>query len=284
MRGLIPAFLLCLSLATAAEPRRIISTAPSITEALYALGLGDRVVGVTLYCRYPADAQRKPRIGTFLEPNLEVMLSLKPDLVLVIKNPVQVAEKLRRLGVRAEELNQDSIEDILRSLGQIGQWTGTEKRAAQLTADLRAQLDQVRAAAAKRPRKPTLFLVGRSPGTLQGMVGAAGGTFVDELMTLAGADNILHNSPIPYPKVSLEQILAADPEVILDMGDFAHVEGKPLESMSKLMEIWGKYPRLRAVKNRQVRQVDSEIFIRPGPRMGQAAQALARMLQGSPAR
>jgi len=284
LRGLIPALLLSLTLAAAAEPRRIISTAPSITEALYALGLGDRVVGVTLYCRYPADAQRKTRIGTFLEPNLEVMLSLKPDLVLVIKNPVQVAEKLRKLGVRAEELNQDSIEDILRSLDQIGRWTGTEKRAGQLVADLRAQLDRVRAEAAKRPKKSALFLVGRSPGTLQGMVGAAGGTFVDELMTLAGGVNVLRDSPIQYPKVSLEQVLSTDPEVILDMGDFAHVEGRPMEPLSKLMEIWGKYPRLRAVKSRQVRQVDSEIFIRPGPRMGQAAEQLSRMLQGNAVR
>jgi iron complex transport system substrate-binding protein len=276
--------LLSLTLSAAAEPRRIISTAPSITEALYALGLGDRVVGVTLYCRYPEDANRKTRIGTFLEPNLEVMLSLKPDLVLVIKNPIQVAEKLRKLGVRAEEVNQDSIDDILRSLDLIGRWTGTEKRAAKLAGDLRAQLDRVRAAAAKRPRKSALFLVGRSPGTLQGMVGAAHGTFVDELMTLAGATNVLRDSPIQYPKVSLEQVLSSDPEVILDMGDFAHVEGKPMEPLSRLMELWSKYPRLRAVKTRQVRQIDSEIFIRPGPRMGQAAEELSRLLQGTPAR
>ena len=85
-------------------------------------------------------------------------------------------------------------------------------------------------------------------------------------------------------KLKMKELLSTDPEVILDMGDFAHVEGRPMEPLSKLMEIWGKYPRLRAVKYRQVRQVDSEIFIRPGPRMGQAAEQLSLMLQGKPAR
>ncbi|MGC4054784.1 MAG: ABC transporter substrate-binding protein [Paludibaculum sp.] len=191
----------------AAPPQRIISTAPSITEVLYALGLGDRVAGVTEYCRYPVDAQKKPRIGTFLQPDFERILALKPDLVLVIKNPVQVAERLRKLGVNAQEVNQDSIEDIFRSIESIGRWTGTDTTARKLTADLRIQLDEVRRKARSQARIKALFLVGRAPGSLQGMVGVGPKTFIDELITLAGGDNLLSNSPIQYPKVSLEQVL-----------------------------------------------------------------------------
>ncbi|MBI5084210.1 MAG: ABC transporter substrate-binding protein [Acidobacteria bacterium] len=279
MRRLMAAFVL-LACVAAAEPVRIVSTAPSITEMLYALGLGARVVGVTAYCRYPVDAQSKPKVGTFLQPDFERILALKPDLVLVIKNPVQLAGRLRKLGVRAEELNQDSIEDIFGSLAALGRLTGRQAQAIELTGEIRAQLDAVRRQASGQRKRTALFLVGRAPGTLQGMVGAGPGTFIDELMTLAGGENILKGSPIQYPRVSLEQVLAGDPEVILDMGDFAHAEGKPMEPESRLLALWGAHPQLRAVKTRQVKQVGSEIFIRPGPRMGEAARELRRLLGG----
>lgn len=280
MRRLAAALVAAAAIAAAAAPARIISTAPSITEVLYALGLGSRVVGVTEYCRYPADAIRKPRIGTFLEPDFERILALKPDLVLVIRNPVQVAERLRKLGVRAEEVKQDSIADVLASIGQVGGLTGRAAEARALRASIEAQIAAVKKRAAGRGKKRVLFLVGRSPGTLQGLVGAGGGTFVDELMELAGGVNVLKGSPIQYPKVSLEQVMAADPDVILDMGDFAHGEGKPLEPESRVLALWAKYPLLRAVRLKQVRQVGDDVFIRPGPRLGEAARAMSGMIEG----
>jgi len=267
--------------AAAAEPMRIVSTAPSITETLYALGLGSRVVGVTMYCTYHAEARSKPKIGSFLEPDFERILALKPDLVLVISNPIQVSDKLRKLGLRAEDVNQNGVQDILSSLARIGALTGTEKKAAALAASLCNELDGVRRSVAGRPRKSALFLVGRSPGTVQGMVGAGPGTFIDELMTIAGAQNVLASSPIAYPKVSVEMVLSSNPDVILDMGDFAHVEGHPMEPEAKLLEMWSRYANLRAVQTRSVRQVGSEIFIRPGPRMGEAARQLQRMVYGA---
>ncbi|MBN9664044.1 MAG: ABC transporter substrate-binding protein, partial [Acidobacteria bacterium] len=235
---------------------------------------------VTQYCRYPVEAQQKPKIGSFLQPDFERILALKPDLVLVIKNPIQVAERLRKLGVHAEEVNQDSIEDIFRSIEAIGKLTGTDGAARKLTASLRSQLDEVRAKARGQARLKTLFLVGRSPGSLQGMVGVGPGTFIDELVTLAGGDNLLSNSPIQYPKVSLEQVLSGNPQVILDMGDFAHIEGKPLEAQQQFFSLWAKYPNLEAVKSRRVVQIDSDVFIHPGPRMGIAARALYAHIHG----
>lgn len=278
MRRLIPALLAATLALPASEPQRIVSTAPSITEILYALGLGPRVVGVTQYCRYPVEARTKPKIGSFLEPDFERILSLKPDLVLVIKNPVQVAEKLRALRVRAEDVSHDSVADTLASIGQIGRLTGKQKEAAALERSLRAEIEAVKQAAAKAPRRRVLFLVGRSPGTLQGMVGTGPGTFIDELLTLAGGQNVLANSPIPYPKVSLEQVLTHDPDVILDMGDFAHAEGRPMEPEQKMLALWQAYPRLRAVRNRCVRQVEEDVLVRPGPSLGKAARLLRQLL------
>lgn len=278
MRRLTFLCLLAAGAAAAPPPRRIVSTAPSLTEILFALGLGERVAGVTEYCHYPPEARSKPKIGTFLEPDFERILALQPDLALVIKNPVQVAERLRRLGVQAVEIRQDTVADIFASILQIGALTGRQREAAALAAGVRTRLDQVRAQAAALPRRRVLFLVGRSPGTLQGMVGAASGTFIDELIQLAGGENVLKAAPIAYPRVSLEQIFAADPGVILDMGDFAHNEGRPIEGQGELLRLWSKYANLRAVQNGRVRQVTSEIMIRPGPRVGEAAQEYFRLI------
>ena len=258
----------------AAPVNRIVSTAPSITEMLYALGLGSRVVGDTTFCTYPPDAKNKPKIGTFLQPDYERILALRPDLVLVIKNPIGVTQKLRSLGLHAEEIDQDKVADILASLQCIGDLTGKQAEARQLVASLRAQLDEVRTAAAGRPRRSTLFLVGRSTGTLQGMVGAGPGTFIDELLQIAGASNALAGAPMAYPNVSLEQILTQDPEVILDMGDFAHAEGRPGQPEAQILALWAAYPRLRAVRDRGVKVISTDVLVRPGPRMAEAARIL----------
>jgi iron complex transport system substrate-binding protein len=275
---LLALLLLLVPLLASAAPReqRIVSTAPSITEALYALGLGANVVGDTIYCTYPADARSKAKIGTFLQPDYERILALRPTLVLVLKNPIGVTQKLRSMGLHAEDVDQDTIGDTLASFVQIGKLTGRD--GAALANGLRAQLDQVRAASAKLPRLRTLFLVGRSQGTLQGMVGAGPGTFIDELLQYTGATNALAGKPIQYPNVSLEQVLTGDPDVILDMGDFAHAEGRPGQPEPRVLALWGAYPHLHAVRNHRVRVVASDTFVRPGPRMGEAARTMLKLI------
>lgn len=268
----------------AAAPQRIVSTAPSLTETLFALGLGPRVVGVTEFCRYPPEAAAKPKIGTFLEPSFERILARRPDLVLVVRNPVRLAERLSQLGLRAVEVPQDSVAEILSSIREVARLAGVEPRGRALAASVERQLAGVRRRASALPRRKVLFLVGRSPGTLQGMVAAGPGTFLDELIRTAGGVNALAGSPIAYPRVSVEQIVAADPDVILDMGDFAHHEGKPLESQKQFQAVWAQHRVLRAVRDRQVRQVASEVLIRPGPRVGQAAGTMLELIHGAGAR
>jgi iron complex transport system substrate-binding protein len=281
LRRLIALLALILpALALQALPQaRIVSTSPSITETLYALGLGPQVVGVTTFCTYPKDALSKPKIGTFLEPDYERILQLKPTLVLVIKNPVGVTSRLRSLGLRAEEVDMDNTGSILAAIAGIGRWTGTENSARALSISLRRDLDTVRsAAAASRHRTSVLFLVGRAPGTLQSMVGAGPGTFLDELLRLAGGVNILASSPIQYPKVSLEQILASDPDVIIDMGDYAHSTGADEKRRREELGLWQPYRRLKAVRTGRVHAVTNSHFVVPGPRMAAAAREFFRYL------
>jgi iron complex transport system substrate-binding protein len=279
LRKLIPALLLCLA-AWAAPPQRIVSTAPSITETLFALGLGPRVVGVTEFCDFPAEARRKPKIGTFLEPNFERILAQRPDLVLVVRNPVQLAERLSQLGLRTVEVPQDTVAEILASIREIGRLAGVEPRARALAASIERELGQVRQRAARLPRKKVLFLLGRSPGSLQAMVGAGPGTFLDELIQTAGGVNVLAGSPMAYPRVSVEQILAADPDVILDMGDFAHQDGKSLLPPEKFRAMWAPYSSIRAVRENRVLQIANEAVIRPGPRVAEAARLLLQWIHG----
>jgi iron complex transport system substrate-binding protein len=267
--------------ALAAPPARIVSTAPSLTEILYAVGAGSQVAGVTTYCRYPADALNKPKVGTFLQPDYERILALKPDLVLVIKNPIGVTAKLRSLGLRAEEFDVDTVQGVLAATVRIGALSGHAEPAARIRADIEAELASIRKSMAGQPRRRALFLVGRSPGTLQGMVGAGPGTFIEELMLLAGGENVLSAAPIQYPRVSLEQVLAADPDFILDMGDFAHASGKPGQPEAEIVALWARYPQLRAVRLKQVRVIDSETLIRPGPRMVEAARRFQQIFQSA---
>jgi iron complex transport system substrate-binding protein len=262
----------------AAIPQRIVSTAPSVTEILFALDLGDRVVGVSSFCRYPSAAAKLPKVGTFLNPNLEPILGLRPDLVIVIKNPIQLAERLGALNVRVLEVGQDSLADIETSTSRIGEAAGVGNRAAALNATIRAGLDEVRRLVAGQPRRRLAFLVGRSPGELQGMVAVGRASYLTELIELAGGVNVFAEAPAAYPKVSLEEILARDPEVIVDMGEMADTAGVTEAQKRAVVALWGRYPALAAVRSGRVHAVADDIFVVPGPRVAEAARAFARLL------
>jgi len=272
------AFALPWSAVQAQTPARIVSTSPSITETLFALGLGSRVVGVTTFCTYPSEARSKPKVGTFLDPDYERILALKPDLVLVFKNPINVSGRLSALGLRTADVDMDTVESVYTSIAAIGRMTGTTPRAAALVASLKRELDSIRAAGARGGRTKVLFLVGRAPATLQSMVGAGPGTFLDQLLRLAGGVNALASSPVQYPKVSLEQILASDPDVIIDMGDYAHASEATEARRREELSVWKPYGRLKAVRSGRVHAVTAAHFVVPGPRMSAAARDFLKFL------
>src|SRR5580700_4439281 len=165
-------FFFCLAAAAlaAAPPQRIVSTAPSITELLYALGLGDRVVGVTTYCRYPPEARLKPKIGDYTSPNIEAIAALKPDLVILQTNPVRLAERLAALHLKTLEINQEDIGALYKSMRIVGEATGTAAQATRLTESIRGKLEQIHNRTAALPRTRVMFVVGRTPSRLNGLV------------------------------------------------------------------------------------------------------------------
>jgi iron complex transport system substrate-binding protein len=275
------AFAISLIAATAfaaAGPQRIISTAPSITELLYALGLGDRVVAVTRFCRYPPEAQQKPKIGDYVNPNLEMIVSLRPDLVIVQTNPVRLSERLNALHLKTIEVDQQSVAALYESIRQVGEVTGVADRAARLIASIRTGLESVQARASKLRPARMMFIVGRSPGRLDGLVVAGKASYLNDVIQIAGGENIFRDAMAAYPEVSLEEVIARNPEVILDMGDMSDPAGVTEEHKRAVVALWQRVPSVAAVKQRRVFAIASDIYVVPGPRVTDAARAIFDML------
>ncbi len=270
--------LAAIALGCAAQPRRIISTAPSITEMLYALGAGDRVVGVTTYCHYPPEARSKEKIGTYVEPNLEKITSLQPDLVVIQKNPIQLRAKLEALHLHVLEIGHDTVDDVYQTIEQIGAAVGVSAKAHELTTRLRRELAAVRQRTTGRPTR-MMFVVGRAPGRLEDIIAVGRASYLNGLIETAGGENIFKDAAAPYPKVGMEEILSRNPEVIIDMGDMSDTEGVTEAQKRAVVALWSASPAIAAVRNRKVFAVASDIFTVPGPRMVDAARAFAEMLR-----
>jgi iron complex transport system substrate-binding protein len=262
----------------AAGPARIVSTSPSITEMLYAMGLGNRVVGVTTFCHYPPEAARKPKIGNYLQPNMETIVALRPDLVIAEVTGVRQGGKFAAHRLNVVEVDDGTIAGIYDSIGRIGKAAGAQGAASALSGRIRGSLAEVRQRTAKLPPRRMVFVVGRSPGRLEELVVAGKGSYLEEVMTLAGGRNIFGDTLGQYSKVTLEELLARNPEVIVDMGEMAQTVGVTEQAKRAVVVLWGRYPSLAAVKQRRVFAVASDIFVVPGPRVVDAAREFARML------
>jgi ABC-type Fe3+-hydroxamate transport system substrate-binding protein len=262
----------------AQAPKRIVSTAPSLTELLYALGLGDRVVGVDRFSRYPPEALRKPKIGDYANPNLEAIAALRPDLVIVPVNPVKLAERLGTLRLKVLEIDQDSLAKLYESFRVIGQATGTAAQAAQLEANVRTQLEAVRARAAPLKKTRMMFVVGRTPNRLDGLIVVGQASYLNEIIALAGGENVFRDAVASYPGVSLEEVLARNPDVIVDMGDMADTVGVTEEHKREVTSLWERLGSVAAVKQHRVYAVASDIYVEPGPRVVDAAKSFLEML------
>lgn len=252
------------------EPMRIISMAPSLTETLFALGLGSRVVGVTNFCNYPPEARKKEKIGGFSNPNLEKIVSLKPDLILATLdgNKKEVIDKLKELGLSVNVTNPRNIEEILGAITQIGQATYQQKRAEELVSSMRRRIETVVKSVKGLRRPPVLFIYGEDP-----LIAAGSGTFANDLIRLAGGRNISEDSWIPYPKYNFEEILIKKPERI-----FISSMETTAKAPSKVIERWKKWSSIPAITKEQVYLINGDLIDRSGPRIVEGLEILARLI------
>jgi ABC-type hemin transport system substrate-binding protein len=273
----------CFSLVTAtvhaATPARIVSTSPSITETLFALGLGDRVVGVSTYCRYPEAATTLPKVGTFLRPDAEVIARLKPDLVIVHAGPHDVVRQLGTLGIPSATVDRGTLPSVYSSIRDIGAAAGAADRAERLVADLKRRLDRVRAAVAGRPRKRVLIIVGRRAGTLTDLIGVGNGSYLSDLVEIAGGVNVLAGLS-EYPHISMETVIRMAPDVIVDAGDMGDTAAERRRRETATFQAWNRQTAVAAVRARAIHPVMSDAFVVPGPRVIEVAGTLAAWLHG----
>ena len=276
MRKLLSLFVLALTID--AEPRRIISTAPSFTETVYAIGAGDRVVGVSVHCHFPKEVEAVAKVGSYIRPNIEAIVRLKPDLVLVHKEQREVGAQLNRLGITTLALTNTSLDDTFTSIREVGAVLGMTAQAGRLEQSIRGRLEALRRTTSEQPRKRLLFVVGRTPGRLEGLVAVGKGSFLNELIAIAGGRNALADSLVTYPRISVEAVLRIDPDVIVDMGDMADTVGVTEAHKQDVLKLWQRQADLKAVRSGRVYAVAADIFVVPGPRIAEAAEAFAKML------
>ncbi|HYD49525.1 MAG TPA: helical backbone metal receptor [Terriglobales bacterium] len=265
----------CLALAAQAPaqapPQRIISLAPSVTETVFALGMGDRLVGVSVYCDYPPEVTKLDKVGTFLTPNVEAILTKRPDLVLVVPSPGNHSpvEELQRLGLRVVVVDPGSLAEIKHSFATIGSALGREAAAGELAVRLDRQIESVTARLAAAPLRKVLMVVGQTP-----LIAAGRDTVQDELITLARGINVAARAGSGWPHLSIELAISAAPEVIIDstMGNEVRVGAGAAESF------WNQFATIPAVRHRRVVGFRAYEVLRPGPRIGDALERIAHFI------
>lgn len=233
-------------------PQRIVSLAPSITESLYLLGVGERLVGVTIFADVPPEVKGKEKVGTILNPSIEKIVSLNPDLVLITQegNKPQTMDKLLRLGVKVFVIGESrSFSDIEEHFSLLGKLAGREKEAGQMLQEASRRVAEVTKKVKRLPPVKVFWQVGTDP-----LITVAKGTFLDEIIRMAGGINIAHRSRLRYPRYSREAVLKENPEVIIlaTMGS---------ELASRQEEEWRRFRRLKV----KIYHLDPNLFYRPIP-------------------
>ncbi len=247
---------------------RIVSLAPSITETVFVLGEGDRLVGVTDYCDYPPEATRKPRVGGISTPSFEAILALRPDLVLATaeSNYAEHVERLVSLGLAVYVIRPVDFETVLESIERIGGVLGRDVAARARVASMRRDADAIARAVAGSPRPRVLYVVWPNP-----LIAPGRGTLISELIERAGGESVTGAEPLPYPRLSLETVVERRPDRII-VG--RHGQG----TVEELLRGWERLGSVSAVRDGRVFGVDGDLVHRPGPRMVEALRALARVI------
>ncbi|MEE9217987.1 MAG: helical backbone metal receptor [Acidobacteriota bacterium] len=261
------------SVAEREQPERVITMAPNLTEIVFALGAGGRLVAVSEYSDFPEAARELPRLGGFINPDIEGVLAYRPDLVILRDYSTRLESKLGAFGVPVLRVRDEAIADVLEAIRTIGAVLSLEARAEAMVASIEAELETYRRRAEPSHRPRVLLVAGRSPGTLQDLFAPGGGTFLDELIRLAGGANLFGDSAIPYPKVSKEEIIARDPEVILESVRASNHPGSDPD-----LSVWRMLGPVTAVRQGRIHLLRGDHLLIPGPRLLHTLRDLERAI------
>jgi iron complex transport system substrate-binding protein len=258
-----------------AGPRRIISLVPATTEMLFAMGAGGRVAGVSSYDRFPPEVNRLPRVGGLIDPDVERVLSLKPDLVIVYDTQTDLNRQLERAGIPIFGYRHRDLRDITETMRALGARIGARAAADAAASRIEEQLAATGRRVAGRPRPKTLLVFGRERGTLRHINASGGYGFLHDVLELAGGANVLADLTTQAVDMSSEMVLTRAPEVILELhyGDSLRPERMDAERL-----VWNALASIPAVRTNRVYLLGGDEFVVPGPRIVLAAERFARTL------
>ncbi len=280
MPAVVPALLLALLLlvscaapppssTSAAPPARIVSLTPALTEILFALELGDRVVGVTEYCDRPPEARSRPKVGGYVNPSVEAVLALKPDLVVVSPGPGNrdAVQAMGRAGLEIAVVPAETLPESLAAIESVASAAGAPERGRSLVAAIRDRLEAVSRRVEGRPRVRVLFSVQVDPT----IIAAGRGTLPSQIMEAAGGENVVEAER--YPQLGIESVISLAPEVVLQSRmDMAQGDG------SAEREAWMRWKALPAIAAGRLVILPDDAALRPGPRVADAVEQISAIL------
>jgi len=255
-----------------ADARRIVSIIPATTEMLFAMGAGDRLVAVGSYDRFPPEVERLPRVGALLDPDVERIISLRPDLVVLYETQSELRTQLERARIPYFAYAHKGLSDITETMRRLGARVGVDAQASALASSIERRLADIRAKIAGRPRPKTLLVFGRERGSLRNIDASGGDGFLHDMLEAAGGDDVLRDVHRQSVMMTTEMVLARAPEVIVELR-YAHDDRDASDAAA-----WNALPSVPAVRAHRVIELSGPELVVPGPRVGEATERLSRAL------
>jgi iron complex transport system substrate-binding protein len=261
--------------AQAQHARRIVSLVPSLTETLFAIGAGPAVVGVGSFDSYPPEVTKLPRVGALVDPDVERILALQPDLVITYGSQTVLETQLARANIRTYSYRHGGLDEVVLSIKEVGRASGHITEAEALAARITSQLDALRARVRGRPRPRTLLVLSRQPGTLREVYASGGVGFLHEMLDAAGGANVFADANTESVQPSTETLLARSPQVILEVSAEGLFQPR---AAARERNVWSAMASIPAVKDGRVYFLSGNHLVVPGPRVVQGAEDFARAL------
>jgi len=261
-------------IAAQSKPSRIISVIPAVTEMLFAIGAGPQVVGVGSFDEYPPEARKLPRVGALLDPDLERILSLRPDLVIVYESQTDFRRQLERASVPTFVYKHAGLPDVTQTITALGSRIGRASEAASVVRSIEAKLEDIRTRVQGRPRPNALVVFGRDALALRGIYASGGVGFLNDMLEAAGGSNVFTDVAKQSVQATTELILARRPDVIIEL------RPKPIgaEDLKKEIGVWQALSGVPAVRTGRIVILSDQRTVVPGPRVAEGTELIARAL------
>jgi len=254
---------------------RIVCLKPSVTETVFALGCGDRVVGVSSFCEYPPEAKSRPRLGGVINPNYERLIALRADLVIYQGAFGKIAEFCRKWDIPHLRVDMDDLQTIDQAIMDIGRRLNRTEKANALCSEIQDSLDAIAKAVSHRDRPRVFFSMFRTTGSFTSLTTVGPKGFLSELLDIAGCENIFDDVKQLYPQISKESLLKREPQIIIET--LPREKFSP-ETIKKMRNDWLMFSDVPAVREGRIYFVPEELLFIPGPRIHEAALVLAKII------